>query len=68
MSENFVFAIWLKRHRSLAHAEIINKLDGIFNQRYPVYHLKENVIKFTRTIQSVLKRIRKGFKKRKILT
>ena len=30
----------------MSHAEVTNKLDGIFNVRYPVYHLKEEVVKF----------------------
>lgn len=49
MKESFIFALWLKRHRPNDHPAIVNKLDGIFNQRYPVYHLKDDVVKFSGT-------------------
>ena len=46
LKDNFIFALWLRRKTPMSHAEVTNKLDGIFNVRYPVYHLKEEVVKF----------------------
>ena len=32
-----------------------NKLDGIFNLRYPVYHLKDGVVKFEKNLEAIIK-------------
>ena len=46
------------RSPSTRDVEIINKLDGIFNQRYPVYHLKDDVVQFTNSIANIIRESR----------
>jgi len=46
LNETFEFAIWLNSKSPEIQKAIVGKLDNIFMQRYPVYYMKDDAVRF----------------------